>query len=127
MDSPRAGLNQRIFAWALARFSPRYERFAADYKDRLFAGISGTVVEIGPGTGVNLRYFRGSAVHWIGVEPNFFMERYLRDEASRLGMPIDLRVGTADHLPVSNNTVDAVISTLVLCCVPDQRQTLREI
>jgi ubiquinone/menaquinone biosynthesis C-methylase UbiE len=127
MDKPRAGLNQRIFAWAMARFSSRYEQFAAKYKERLFAGLSGTVLEIGPGTGVNLRYFRGDTVRWIGVEPNFFMERYLREEAARLGMAIDFRIGTADNLPVGDGSVDAVISTLVLCCVPDQRQSLREI
>ena len=127
MDKPRGGLNQRIFAWALARFSSRYEQFSAKYKERLFAGLSGTVLEIGPGTGVNLRYFRDRTVRWIGVEPNLFMERYLREEAARLEMPVELRVGTADHLPVEDGSVDAVISTLVLCCVPDQQQALREI
>ena len=127
MDKPRGGLNQRIFAWVLARFSPRYEQFAAKYKDRLFAELSGTVLEIGPGTGVNLRYFRSDRVRWIGVEPNFFMEPYLRQEAARLNLPIDLRIGTAGNLPVEDGSVDAVISTLVLCCVPDQRQSLREI
>ncbi|HZQ54716.1 MAG TPA: class I SAM-dependent methyltransferase [Bryobacteraceae bacterium] len=127
MDKPSGGLNQRIFAWALSRFSARYEQFAAKYKERLFAGLSGTALEIGPGTGVNLRYFRRDVVRWIGVKPNFFMERYLREEAARLGMAVDLRAGTADHLPADDGSVDAVISTLVLCCVPDQRKSLREI
>lgn len=127
MDKPGAGLNQRIFAWAISRFSGRYEQFAGKYKERLFASLSGTVLEIGPGTGVNLRYFPGNGVRWIGVEPNLFMERYLRDEAARLGMTVDLRIGTADALPVDNESVDAVISTLVLCCVKDQGQSLREV
>jgi ubiquinone/menaquinone biosynthesis C-methylase UbiE len=127
MDKPKGGLKQRIFAWALARFSTRYEQFSGKYKEALFAELSGTVLEVGPGTGVNLRYFRDRAVRWIGVEPNLCMERYLREEATRLMMPIDLRVGTADHLPVSDTSADAVIITLVLCCVPDQRQALREI
>lgn len=127
MDKPRGGLNQRIFAWVLSRFSPRYEQFATKYKERLFAGVSGTVLEIGPGTGVNLHYFRRDTVRWIGVEPNFFMERYVREEAARLGMSVDFRVGTADHLPVDDGSVDVVISTLVLCCVPDQQKSLREI
>jgi SAM-dependent methyltransferase len=110
MDKPKAGLNQRIFAWAISRFAEKY-------KQRLFAGLSGTVLEIGPGTGVNLHYFRNGTVRWIGVEPNQFMERYLREEAGRLNMPVELRTGTADALPVADCTVDAVISTLcpVLC------------
>jgi ubiquinone/menaquinone biosynthesis C-methylase UbiE len=120
MDKPKAGLNQRIFAWAISRFAEKY-------KQRLFAGLSGTVLEIGPGTGVNLHYFRNGTVRWIGVEPNQFMERYLREEAGRLNMPVELRTGTADALPVADCTVDAVISTLVLCCVHNQRQSLRKV
>ncbi len=127
MDKPRAGLNQRVFAWAISRFNGRYEQFAAQHKERLFAGLSGTVLEIGPGTGVNLRYFQKEGVRWIGVEPNLFMERYLRQEAARLNMRVDLRVGTADALPIADCSVDAVISTLVLCCVHNQRQSLREV
>lgn len=127
MDKPGAGINQRIFAWAISRFSERYEQFAARYKEQLFAGLKGTVLEIGPGTGINLRYFQGRGVQWVGVEPNLFMERYLRKEADRLSMAVDLRVGTADALPIEGGSVDAVISTLVLCCVHSQQQSLREI
>jgi len=127
MDKPRAGLNQRVFAWAISRFNGRYEQFATQHKERLFAGLSGTVLEIGPGTGVNLRYFQKDGVRWIGVEPNLFMKRYLRQEAARLNMPVELRVGTADALPIADCSVDAVISTLVLCCVHNQRQSLREV
>jgi len=93
MDKPGGGLNQRIFAWALARFSSRYEEFSAKYKQRLFARLSGTVLEIGPGTGINLRYFRGGPVGWVGVEARCWMGRCVREEAARLGMAVDLRPG----------------------------------
>lgn len=56
MGKPEADLRQRIFAWALARFNARYEQFASSYKQALFSGLAGTVLEIGPGTGANLRY-----------------------------------------------------------------------
>ncbi len=126
MDRPRSGLQQRIFAWALARFAARYERFAAGYKRRLLSELTGTVVEIGPGTGANLKYLNSGRVRWIGIEPNPFMNAYLRDEAQKLGIAIEIRTGTADSLPMENNSVDAVISTLVLCCVPSQENALRE-
>ena len=77
MDIPKAGLRQRIFAWALARYNTKYERFVSRYKRPLFADLTGTVLEIGPGTGVNLRYLKPDLVHWIGVEPNPFMQSYL--------------------------------------------------
>jgi ubiquinone/menaquinone biosynthesis C-methylase UbiE len=126
MDRPEAGLRQRLFAWALARFNTRYEQFVSPYKERLLADVTGTVLEIGPGTGVNLRYLASGNVRWVGVEPNRFMEPYLQREAERLHMQVELRSGTADTLPEADNSVDAVISTLVLCCVQSQREALRE-
>ncbi len=127
MDRPRAGLQQWIFAWALARFTTRYERFAAVYKRKLLGELTGTVVEIGPGTGANLKYLDRHRARWIGIEPNRFMNAYLHDEAQKLGIAIELQTGTADSLPLADNSVDAVISTLVLCCVPSQEQALREV
>ena len=127
MDAPSARFRQRVFAWALARFNTRYERFVSQHKRRLFADVAGTVLEIGPGTGVNLRYLIPDRVRWMGVEPNPFMEPYLRQEASRVGMPIEIRIGTADTLPAADNSVEAVISTLVLCCVPCPQRCLQEV
>ena len=127
MDQPRAGLSQRIFAWALARFNGRYEQFASKYKEQLFSDIAGTVVEIGPGTGANLRFLKPDKVKWIGVDPNPFMGRYLRDEAARLGMPIEFHLGTAENLPLPDGSVDVVISTLALCSTASQEHALREV
>lgn len=127
MDKPEAGLRQRIFAWALARYNGRYERFASTYKQHLLANLTGTVLEIGPGTGANLGFLNPEKVRWIGVEPNPFMESYLREEANKRGMPIEFHIGTAEKLPIPDESVDAVISTLVLCSVSSQQQSLREV
>jgi ubiquinone/menaquinone biosynthesis C-methylase UbiE len=85
------------------------------------------VLEIGPGTGANLCYFANPGVNWIGVEPNPYMRLYLEEEASRLGMQIDLRTSLTDKLPAENNSVDAVVGTLVLCCVRDPQLSLKEV
>ena len=118
---------QRAFAWALAHLNAKYERFVATYKRQLFEGLSGTVLEIGPGAGANLRYFPIDRIRWIGIEPNPFMYRYLEKEAARLGMQIELRSGTADDMPVPDSSADAVVSTLVLCCVADQQRSIQEV
>jgi len=127
VNTPKAGFSQRIFAWALARFNTRYERFVSKYKQRLFRDLTGTVLEIGPGTGANLRYLNPSKVSWIGVEPNPFMRSYLHEEANRLGMSIEIQMSTGETLPVADASVDTVISTLVLCCVASQQSTLQEV
>jgi SAM-dependent methyltransferase len=127
VEKPKAGLRQRIFAWTLARANPRYERFASQYKQRLFSELVGTVLEIGPGTGANLRYLNPQKVRWIGIEPNPFMQSYLRQEAEKLSIPIEFQIATGETLPVAAESIDAVITTLVLCSVHSQQRTLQEV
>jgi len=122
-----ASWRQRAFAWALAHLNAKYEKFVASYKLKLLGDLSGCVLEIGPGTGANLRYLPKDRIQWIGVEPTPFMYQYLEKEAARLGMQIEVRNGIADELPVPDSSADAVVCTLVLCCVKDQRRSIQEI
>ncbi len=125
---PESGVwRQRVFAWALAHLNKKYEKFVAEHKRRLFATLTGTVLEIGPGTGANLQHFPKDRIRWIGIEPNPFMYRYLTEEANRLGMQIEVRNGAAESLPVPDSSLDAVVSTLVLCCVTELRLSLQEV
>lgn len=66
-------------------------------------------------------------IRWIGIEPNTYMHGYLRELGLKLGLNIDIRVGTAEQLPVADNSMDAVISTQVLCSVNDPVRVLQEI
>lgn len=120
-------ISLRLFAWFMARFGHNADHYLAPHKARLFAGVSGTVLEIGPGAGANLRHLAAKNVRWIGVEPNPYMNHHLCREARRLGIDVDLRSGTAEELPLEASTADFVVSTLVLCSVMDQGQAIREI
>jgi ubiquinone/menaquinone biosynthesis C-methylase UbiE len=117
---------QRLFAWALAHLSGIYEKKLADTKRTLFSDISGTIIEIGPGTGVNLSYFSHN-IRWIGIEPNPFMDKYLWQRAKELGLQVEIRRGIAEDLPAADSSADAVVSTLVLCSVSDVAKALSEI
>ncbi len=123
---PRAGLRQRIFANMVASSAIRTNQLLDHRKRGLLTGLHGAILEIGPGTGANLPYF-ASDVRWLGVEPNPAMFPYLRGEASRLGMQVDLHAGAAERLPAPDASQDAVVSTLVLCSVRDPAAALREI
>jgi ubiquinone/menaquinone biosynthesis C-methylase UbiE len=118
---------KRLFAWIMAHANAKYEKDMADRKRALFADLHNCkVLEIGPGTGPNLSYYP-PGIHWIGIEPNPFMQSYLKQEAERLGLDIDLCTGTAEHLDVEDNSIDAVVSTLVLCSVDDLAAVLQEV
>ncbi|MBI4572797.1 MAG: class I SAM-dependent methyltransferase [candidate division NC10 bacterium] len=100
----------------LAKFNGKHERHVADRKRALLGDLSGDVLEIGPGTGVNLPYYP-SGIRWIGIEPNPFMHPYLKRQAEQLGIQVEIREGRAERLDVPDHSMDAVVSTLVLCSV----------
>jgi SAM-dependent methyltransferase len=120
-------LYKKFHAWGLEKFNARYERIVGERKRALLAGLSGYVVEIGPGTGVNLKYY-DKDVTWIGIEPNEYAHPYIEKEAERVGLnTYRVLPLTAEGLPLANGSIDAVVGTLVLCTVPSQRVALSEI
>ncbi|MEP0547275.1 MAG: class I SAM-dependent methyltransferase [Rhodothermales bacterium] len=122
----RAGLAARWFAWLLSHGEGFDRDLYGERKRALLGGLSGTVVEIGPGAGVNLPYY-AAGVRWIGVEPNVHFHERLRRAAERHGIEADVLGGVAEHLPVPDASADAVVSTLVLCSVTDLDAALAEV
>ena len=96
------------------------------HKRRLFANLPPTVVEIGPGTGANLRYYQ-PGIRLVAIEPNRHVHSPLRKAAQRYGIGLELREEGADAIGLPDASVDAVVSTLVLCTVPDSAATLRDV
>ena len=120
----RAKWNQRLFAYMM-NSAPETEE-EKSHKKTLIGSLHGDVLEIGPGTGPNLEYY-AKDVRWTGIEPNPAMMPYAQQEAQRLGMTIQLREGRAEQLDAADNSLDAVVSTLVLCSVTDPQKVLQEI
>ena len=119
-------LYQRFFAHTLAWGDDAQHRLYGEHKRELFADLEGTVVEIGPGTGVNLPYLP-DGLRWIGLEPNPHMHGYIRDRLEDRDLDATLRTDPAQDTGLPDDSVDTVISTLVLCSVPDVEATLAEL
>ncbi len=63
----------------------------------------------------------------IGVDMTHEMLKKARDNAARIGAAnVEFRLGELEHLPVADNTADAVISNCVINLVPDKQQVFRE-
>ena len=108
------------------RATRHYDRLLADRKRSLLGEVGGTVVEIGPGTGTNFRYYPHN-IHWIGVEPNRYMHPYLLRSAKVAGLPLEVLLSRAENLSLPDESADAVVATAVLCSVHDPLKALREI
>ncbi len=111
-----------------AAFARRYDRLTERMEDAwlrearadLLAGLSGTVVELGAGTGRNLGHYPASLDRLVLTEPTAAMRDQLRTRVAGadLAFPVEIVDATADRLPLGDGSADAVVSTLVLCSVP---------
>lgn len=128
-----ANLGKHFFAWLMTSSSSKYDKIVSNVYDglrlrkrSLFANLQGKVLEISPRAGANLPYYPKD-IHWIGIEPNSHTHSSLQKQAEKLGLNIDLRIGNAEWLDAEDNSIDTVVSTLVLCSVPNIDYTLQAI
>lgn len=115
-----------IFARIYARRSVSEEHLQARYRRRLLAGLSGRVLELGCGNGLNFVHYPSTVSQIVGIEP----EPYLSDQARRAAAELDGRCTVIDARAetFSNETVgtfDAAVFSLVLCSVSDPLAVLR--
>lgn len=125
-DLTHAHIRSRIEGWLLDASADSVHRSVGDRKAEAIGAMSGTVVEIGPGTGVNMRYY-GDDVHVIGIEPNPDMHPRLHRHADEHGVDLEIRTIKGERLDVGDGEADGVVGTLVLCGVDDPGAVLAEI
>jgi ubiquinone/menaquinone biosynthesis C-methylase UbiE len=123
--APQTEHRHPIFArwWALTGSGAMSKRDRAE----LLAGLSGRVLEVGVGDGLNFPFYPDTVAAVVAVEP----EPSLRARAERRAAEtpergITVVAGTAEALPVEDASVDAVVTCLVLCSVRDQARALAE-
>lgn len=94
---------------------------------RLLRRARGRVLEIGAGTGLNLAHYPGGLDELLLSEPVDATARRLESRLRRSGVRGRVLRAGAEALPVATDSIDTVVSTLVLCTVPDPEAALAEI
>jgi SAM-dependent methyltransferase len=114
----------RLYSW----LSPRVEKAGvAEHRDELLAGLRGRVVEVGAGNGLNFGHYGEGVSEVVAVEPEAYLRRRAEAAAARASVPVLVRDGLADRLPLEPGEFDAGVASLVLCSVPDQAAALAEL
>jgi ubiquinone/menaquinone biosynthesis C-methylase UbiE len=115
------------------REAPRYDRYIRFWEELLFedgrewvcSRAQGDVLEVAIGTGRNLPFYP-EGVRLTGVDISSAMLMIARRRASELGLEVDLREADAQALPFPDASFDAVVCTLSLCNIPDDRNAIAE-
>jgi ubiquinone/menaquinone biosynthesis C-methylase UbiE len=118
----------RVFAAGYDRAMAGSERAVLhDHRRRLIDRTTGSVLEIGGGTGANLALYPATISELVITEPEAPMARRLERRLSGDGRPARIARAPAEELPFPAQSFDFVVSTLVLCTVDDPALSLAEI
>jgi SAM-dependent methyltransferase len=72
-------------------------------------------------------HYPGSVAEVVAVEPDDTLRALAERAAAHAPVPVRVVDGDADHLPLPDAVADAVVTSLVLCSVPDQASALAEV
>ncbi len=87
----------------------------------------GRVLEVGIGTGRNMRHYDKSKVGTIvGVDPAVAMHRLAAKRSARAGLDVRLAAASAERIPLEDALFDTVVMTYTLCSIPDPVAALKE-
>jgi ubiquinone/menaquinone biosynthesis C-methylase UbiE len=98
-----------------------------DVRRRVCAGLSGDVVEVGFGTGLNVTYYPDEVTRVFAVEPSRVCMQLAEKRIARSKVHIELAGLTGEHLDLPSETFDAVLSTWTLCTIPNLSAALDEL
>jgi len=119
-------MSHPIFARCYARTSGLMERGLGAHRRALLRDLSGRVVEVGAGNGMNFAYYPTSVTEVVAVEPEPHLRRLAERNAAAAPVPVTVLDGLADALPVEDESCAAAVASLVLCSVPDPARALAE-
>jgi ubiquinone/menaquinone biosynthesis C-methylase UbiE len=125
---PQGRKRHPVFARYYAKVSPGMEAEGmAEYRRRALAGLTGSVIEVGAGNGLNFPHYPPGVTRVLAVEPAPYLRGIAAQKAGNPGGVIEVQDGVAERLPAADGAFDAAVATLVLCSVADQRAALQEI
>src|SRR6266508_313748 len=87
-------------------------------------GLRGDVVEIGFGSGLNLRYLPDEVDRVLAVDPAETGRKLAADRIANAPAPVEFVGLDGQDLPLDTESADSALSTFTLCTIPDVAQAL---
>jgi ubiquinone/menaquinone biosynthesis C-methylase UbiE len=117
-------------SWLMAAVYDRFMKTSEEaclgkWRAELLADLSGEVLEVGAGTGATLPLYPKAVTRLVMAEPDPHMRRRLREKPRPAG--VEVSDASLEKLPFDDRSFDAVVCSLVLCSVRDQKAALAEI
>ena len=97
------------------------------YRQQLLEDVSGEILEIGFGTGLNLPHYPDSVKKITTIDPNPGMKKRARSRIAASNIDVDYRVLNGESLPMADASFDSVVCTWTLCSIPQADAAIAEV
>jgi len=95
-------------------------------RQRYVPAAKGDVLEIGIGSGLNLKFYGDAVTSLTGLDPAGELTDIARERATKLGKKVDLLSVSGERIPCDAGRFDTIVCTWTLCSIPNARQALDE-
>jgi len=99
----------------------------AKFRRRTTDGLSGRVVEVGFGSGLNVEQYPAEVTEVLAIEPNETARHRAAARCDASPARIDVVGLDGASLPIEDDSCDGALSTFTLCTIPDVDAALGEL
>lgn len=96
-------------------------------RKKTLENVSGEVLEIGFGSGLNLPYYPDSVTSLTTIDKNPGMLRIAQERIEQSNIKVESKIVNGEELPFENQSFDSIVSTYTLCSIKNVDLALKEI
>ena len=100
---------------------------AEPLRRRVCEGLTGEVVEIGFGSGLNMPFYPAAVTRVAAVEPSDLSWQLAAQRLTAASVPVQRSGLDGQSLPFEDDSYNTALSTWTLCTIPDAAAALREV
>ena len=114
--------------WILPRFLNLMmsNKYTTAERKKTLAGVKGTVLEVGFGSGLNLPWYSRDVRRLVAIDPSREGAKLARKRIAEVPFPVEFIPTGAESLDAPDHSFDSVVSTFTLCTIPDPAVALRQ-
>jgi len=101
---------------------------AARLRSEWIPKARGEVLEVGIGSGLNLRFYSSEVKRVYGVDPSLELQEMARVRAEKISLDVEFFTQSAEEvLPLGPRSIDTVVVTWSLCSIPNPSRALAQL
>jgi ubiquinone/menaquinone biosynthesis C-methylase UbiE len=102
------------------------DKAMAEERKKALPGVSGTVLEVGFGSGHNLPFYPAGVQRLVALDPSQAAAKLARKRIAEAPFPVEYVRACGEQIQAPDHSFDSVVSTFTLCTIPDPLAALAQ-